>query len=171
FTASMLFFVMSQSTIQMIVGWELVGVCSFALIGHWWEEQPNSDAALKAFLTNRVGDIGLLVGMTILFWASGKTFSIMDINIAANEGTISQTALTIAALSLLAAVMSKSGQFILHTWLPDAMAGPTPVSALIHATTIVTAGVYLSARTNPIFDAAPTAKLLVVIVVTVNLLL
>lgn len=110
FTASMLFFVMSQSTIQMIVGWELVGVCSFVLIGHWWEEKPNSDAAMKAFLTNRVGDIGLLVGMTVLFWASGKTFSIMDINIAATRGAISQTAMTVVSLSLLAAVMSKSGQ-------------------------------------------------------------
>ena len=151
FTASMLFFVMSQSTIQMIVGWELVGMCSFALIGHWWEEQPNSDAALKAFLTNRVGDIGLLVGVTVLFWVSGKTFSIMDINIAANDGSISKTALTVASLALLAAVMSKSGQFILHTWLPDAMAGPTPVSALIHAATMVVAGIYMVARLYPVF--------------------
>ena len=76
FTASMLFMVLSSSTIQLIVGWELVGVCSFALIGHWWEEKPNSDAALKAFLTNRVGDIGLLIGMTILYFAAGRTFSI-----------------------------------------------------------------------------------------------
>ncbi|MEZ5382207.1 MAG: NADH-quinone oxidoreductase subunit L [Microthrixaceae bacterium] len=151
FTASMLFFVMSQSTIQMIVGWELVGVCSFALIGHWWEDKPNSDAALKAFLTNRVGDIGLLVGMITLFFASGKTFSIMDINIKAAEGQISQTALTVAAVALIAAVMSKSGQFILHTWLPDAMAGPTPVSALIHAATMVVAGIYMVARLYPVF--------------------
>jgi NADH-quinone oxidoreductase subunit L len=151
FTASMLFFVMSQSTIQMIVGWELVGVCSFVLIGHWWEEKPNSDAAMKAFLTNRVGDIGLLVGMTVLFWASGKTFSIMDINIAATRGAISQTAMTVVSLSLLAAVMSKSGQFILHTWLPDAMAGPTPVSALIHAATMVVAGIFMVARLYPVF--------------------
>jgi hypothetical protein len=79
FTASMLFFVLSENTLQMIVGWELVGVCSFALIGHWWEEKPNSDAALKAFLTNRVGDIGLLVGVIILYFAAG-TFDIIDIN-------------------------------------------------------------------------------------------
>ncbi|MEZ5239850.1 MAG: proton-conducting transporter membrane subunit, partial [Microthrixaceae bacterium] len=151
FTASMLFFVMSQSTIQMIVGWELVGVCSFALIGHWWEEKPNSDAALKAFLTNRVGDIGLLVGMILLYFGAGGSFSILDINIMAAEGEISHGLLLAAACCLVAAVMSKSGQFILHTWLPDAMAGPTPVSALIHAATMVVAGIYLVARLYPVF--------------------
>jgi NADH-quinone oxidoreductase subunit L len=151
FTASMLFFVLSQSTLQMIVGWELVGVCSFSLIGHWWEEKPNSDAALKAFLTNRVGDMGLLIGMIILFFAADRSFSIMDITIAANEGTIGHTTLLIASLCLIAAVMSKSGQFILHTWLPDAMAGPTPVSALIHAATMVVAGIFMVARLYPVF--------------------
>jgi NADH-quinone oxidoreductase subunit L len=151
FTASMLFFVLSSSTLQMIVGWELVGVCSFALIGHWWEDKPNSDAALKAFLTNRVGDIGLLIGMIILYFAAGRTFDIRAINEAAVTGAISQNTLMVAALCLLAAVMSKSGQFILHTWLPDAMAGPTPVSALIHAATMVVAGVYLIGRLYPVF--------------------
>ena len=151
FTAAMLFFVTSANVLQMIVGWELVGVCSFALIGHWWEEQPNSDAALKAFLTNRVGDIGLLIGMIILFFASNQKWGIIDINAAAIKGTTSHTLLLIASLSLLAAVMSKSGQFFLHTWLPDAMAGPTPVSALIHAATMVVAGVYLIARLYGVF--------------------
>jgi NADH-quinone oxidoreductase subunit L len=151
FTASMLFFVLAENTLQMIVGWELVGVCSFALIGHWWEDKPNSDAALKAFLTNRVGDIGLLVGVIILYFAAGRSFSILDINILANEGAIDQGILLIASLCLLAAVMSKSGQFILHTWLPDAMAGPTPVSALIHAATMVVAGIYMVARLYPVF--------------------
>ena len=151
FTASMLFFVLSENTLQMIVGWELVGVCSFALIGHWWEEKPNSDAALKAFLTNRVGDVGLLVGVIILFFAADRSFSILDINILANEGGISQTVLLAASLCLITAVMSKSGQFILHTWLPDAMAGPTPVSALIHAATMVVAGIYMVARLYPVF--------------------
>jgi NADH-quinone oxidoreductase subunit L len=151
FTASMLFFVLASSTLQMIVGWELVGVCSFVLIGHWWEERPNSDAALKAFLTNRVGDIGLLVGMVTLYFGAGRTFSITEINERAVSGEISGTALTVAACCLMAAVMSKSGQFILHTWLPDAMAGPTPVSALIHAATMVVAGVYLIGRLYPVF--------------------
>ncbi len=151
FTAAMLFMVLSSSTLQLIVGWELVGVCSFALIGHWWEEKANSDAALKAFLTNRVGDIGLLVGMSILFFAAGRTFDIQTINEAAVNGDISQGTLTVASLSLMAAVMSKSGQFVLHTWLPDAMAGPTPVSALIHAATMVVAGIYLIGRLYPVF--------------------
>ena len=151
FTAAMLFYVVSESVIQMIVGWELVGVCSFTLIGHWWEDQDNSDAALKAFLTNRVGDIGLLIGMIMLFFAAGQTSSVFQINAAATAGAIPQTTLLIASLCLLAAVMSKSGQFILHTWLPDAMAGPTPVSALIHAATMVVAGIYMIARLYGVF--------------------
>jgi len=151
FTAAMLFFVTSENILQMIVGWELVGVCSFSLIGHWWEDQENSDAALKAFLTNRVGDMGLLVGMIILFFASGETWSIIEINKLAIDHTTSHTLLLIASLCLLAAVMSKSGQFFLHTWLPDAMAGPTPVSALIHAATMVVAGIYLVARLYGVF--------------------
>ncbi len=151
FTASMLFFVLGQSTLQLIIGWELVGVCSFALIGHWWEEKPNTDAALKAFLTNRVGDVGLLVGMTVLYFAADRSFSVLDINILANEGEIRHVVLLVAACCLITAVMSKSGQFILHTWLPDAMAGPTPVSALIHAATMVVAGIYLVARLYPVF--------------------
>lgn len=151
FTAAMLFFVLSENTLQMIVGWELVGVCSFSLIGHWWEEKENSNAALKAFLTNRVGDMGLLIGMILLFFASGQTWSILDINHAAITGATSHTMLLIASLCLIAAVMSKSGQFFLHTWLPDAMAGPTPVSALIHAATMVVAGIYLVARLYGVF--------------------
>ncbi|MCY4176670.1 MAG: NADH-quinone oxidoreductase subunit L [Acidimicrobiaceae bacterium] len=151
FTAAMLFFVLSDNTLQMIVGWELVGVCSFVLIGHWWEEKPNSDAALKAFLTNRVGDVGLLVGVSILFFAAGNTFDTLTLSERINAGEVSHTALVAASLCLLAAVMSKSGQFILHTWLPDAMAGPTPVSALIHAATMVVAGIYMVARLYPVF--------------------
>ncbi|MCB0958570.1 MAG: NADH-quinone oxidoreductase subunit L [Acidimicrobiales bacterium] len=151
FTASMLFFVIADNTLQMIVGWELVGLCSFGLIGHWWEEKPNSDAALKAFLTNRVGDIGLLCGMIILYFAAGKTFDTVTINTMANEGAIRHFLLLVASLSLITAVMSKSGQFILHTWLPDAMAGPTPVSALIHAATMVVAGIFMVARLYGVF--------------------
>jgi len=142
--------VMSRNTIQFITSWELVGLCSFALIGHWWEEKPNSDAALKAFLTNRVGDVGLMVGMITLFWATG-TFDILDINRIANSGGVEHLLLLVAACCLTAAVMSKSGQFILHTWLPDAMAGPTPVSALIHAATMVVAGIFMVARLYSVF--------------------
>jgi NADH-quinone oxidoreductase subunit L len=151
FTASMLGLVMAKTTLQLILCWELVGVCSFVLIGHWWEEKANSDAALKAFLTNRVGDIGLLVGVITLYFAAGQTFDIVEINTLALNGGISQTALLVAACSLVAAVMSKSGQFILHTWLPDAMAGPTPVSALIHAATMVVAGIFMVGRLYGVF--------------------
>ncbi len=151
FTAAMLFYVISDNTLQMIVGWELVGLCSFALIGHWWEEKPNSDAALKAFLTNRVGDIGLLVGVIVLYFAAGQTFDVLNLNTQANAGLIEHRLLLIGSLCLITAVMSKSGQFILHTWLPDAMAGPTPVSALIHAATMVVAGIYLVARNYGVF--------------------
>jgi NADH-quinone oxidoreductase subunit L len=151
FTASMLGLVIAKSTLQLIVMWELVGVCSFVLIGHWWEEKANSDAALKAFITNRVGDIGLIVGVIVLFWTAGGTFDILEINTAALDGTISHTALLVAACCLVAAIMSKSGQFILHTWLPDAMAGPTPVSALIHAATMVVAGIYMAGRLYSVF--------------------
>ena len=158
FSSSMLLLVISENTLQLLVSWELVGVCSFVLIGHWWEEKENSDAALKAFLTNRVGDMGLLVGVSILFFAVGSTlpetfgsFSIVETNALASAGLLSQTTLLIASCCLLAAVMSKSGQFFLHTWLPDAMAGPTPVSALIHAATMVVAGVFMIARLYGVF--------------------
>jgi len=151
FTASMLGLIMAKTTLQLIVCWELVGVCSFALIGHWWEEKANSDAALKAFITNRVGDVGLLCGMITLYFAAGQTFDIEAINAGALDGSISHTALLVSSLALLAAVMSKSGQFILHTWLPDAMAGPTPVSALIHAATMVVAGIYMVGRLYGVF--------------------
>ena len=158
FSASMLLLVVSENTLQLLVAWELVGVCSFVLIGHWWEERDNSDAALKAFLTNRVGDMGLIVGVTILFFAVGAarpdtfgSFSIVETNALASSGMLPHTTLLIAACCLMAAVMSKSGQFFLHTWLPDAMAGPTPVSALIHAATMVVAGVFMIARLYGVF--------------------
>jgi NADH-quinone oxidoreductase subunit L len=152
FTAAMLFYVISDNTLQMVVGWELVGLCSFALIGHWWEEKNNSDAALKAFLTNRVGDIGLLIGVIILYFAAGHSFDVVRLNTLANAPDgISHGLLLAGSLCLITAVMSKSGQFVLHTWLPDAMAGPTPVSALIHAATMVVAGIYLVARNYGVF--------------------
>ena len=151
FTASMLLLVTSNSTIQMIVAWELVGVCSFSLISHWWEDKSNSGAGIKAMMTNRVGDVGLFIGVAILFFVAGGTFSILEINSLAVSGTISHLPLLVASCALLASVMSKSGQFPLYTWLPDAMAGPTPVSALIHAATMVVAGVFLVARLYGVF--------------------
>jgi NADH-quinone oxidoreductase subunit L len=151
FSASMLTLVMAESILMLLVAWELVGLCSYVLIGHWWEDKANSDAAMKAFITNRVGDVGLIIGVILLFFGAGQTFNIIEINELAASGGISHSVLLAAAIALTAAVMSKSGQFPLHTWLPDAMAGPTPVSALIHAATMVVAGVFMVARLYGVF--------------------
>ncbi|MFZ4514769.1 MAG: NADH-quinone oxidoreductase subunit L [Acidimicrobiia bacterium] len=156
FTASMLLLVVADNTLMLMVGWELVGLCSFMLIGHWWEEQPNTNAALKAFFTTRTGDIGLLIGVILtgfLVQAVTGTFSfgIQQVNAAALSPEASHTLVLVCASALFIGVIGKSGQFPLHTWLPDAMAGPTPVSALIHAATMVVAGVYLLARIYGVF--------------------
>ncbi len=150
FTASMLLLVVADNTLVLLVGWEGVGLCSFALIGHFWEETENSTAALKAFLTTRTGDIGLMIGIIIMFFAAG-TFSITGTNAYALSKGADHSLLLAGAICLFVGIIGKSGQFPLHTWLPDAMAGPTPVSALIHAATMVVAGVYLGARLYPVF--------------------
>jgi NADH-quinone oxidoreductase subunit L len=150
FTAAMLLLVVADNTLQLLVGWEGVGLCSFALIGHWWEEGANSAAALKAFLTTRTGDIGLMIGIIIMFFAAGS-FNITRINTYALAPGADHALLLAGAFCLFIGVIGKSGQFPLHTWLPDAMAGPTPVSALIHAATMVVAGVFLVARMYPVF--------------------
>src|SRR3954466_213868 len=154
FTASMLLMVESPTTIQILLGWEGMGLCSFMLIGHWWEEKPNSDAALKAFFTTRTGDIGLLVGIVTLYFANDQSFNIAQLNERALSGDLYHTFLVWGAIALFIGVIGKSAQFPLHTWLPDAMAGPTPVSALIHAATMVVAGVYLVARCYGVFWSA-----------------
>jgi NADH-quinone oxidoreductase subunit L len=137
-----------------------MGLCSFMLIGHWWEEGANSRAALKAFFTVRTGDIGLLVGISMLYFASNEWttkelglsgFSIRGISAWALSGEPGSTVILIAAIALFIAAIGKSGQFPLHTWLPDAMAGPTPVSSLLHSSTMVVAGVFLVARLYPVF--------------------
>lgn len=151
FTGSMLILVVADNSLMLLTGWELVGVCSFMLIGHWWEEKPNSSAAIKAFLTTRTGDIGLLLGVIVTFFAAGQTFNLTEINEAALAGRGGHTIWLVGASLLLMGIIGKSGQFPLHTWLPDAMAGPTPVSALIHAATMVVAGVYLGARLYGVF--------------------
>ena len=151
FTASMLTLIVAENTLQLVVGWELVGLCSFMLIGHWWEEKENTNAAMKAFLTTRTGDIGLMIGVIVTFFAAGQTFNIVGINHAALNVRGGHTIWLVGASCLLIGIIGKSGQFPLHTWLPDAMAGPTPVSALIHAATMVVAGVYLGARVYSVF--------------------
>ncbi len=152
FTGAMLNVVIANNLFQLLVGWEVMGVCSYLLIGHWWEEKTNSNAAIKAFLVTRTGDIPFLFGIFTLVFATGFTTSnIHQIGEMAAKGDISTVLLTGAALLLFGGTIGKSAQFPLHVWLPDAMAGPTPVSALIHAATMVAAGVYLVGRMFEVF--------------------
>ncbi len=156
FTGSMLVLVIANNLLMLLIGWELVGVCSYLLIGHYWEEKENSSAAIKAFITTKIGDIPFLIGIFVLF-AGTNTFNINAIIEKVEHGDVSHLTLTAAAVLLFGGAIGKSGQFPLHVWLPDAMAGPTPVSALIHAATMVTAGVFLVARLFPVFAASPEA--------------
>ena len=167
FIAAMLLLVLGDSYLNLYVGWEGVGLASYLLIGFWNQKPTYATAAKKAFVMNRVGDLGLSLAIMIAF-ASMGTVSFAGIEEAAPKA--STTTLTAIGIMLLIAAAGKSAQFPLQAWLGDAMAGPTPVSALIHAATMVTAGVYLITRSNFIFDAAPTAQLLVVIVGAITLL-
>jgi NADH-quinone oxidoreductase subunit L len=151
FTGSMLNLVIADNLFQLLVGWELVGICSYLLIGHWWEEFENSSAAIKAFLVTKTGDVPFLFGIFVLTFAAGGNANIGDITTMAATGKISAGLLTVAALLLFGGAIGKSAQFPLQVWLPDAMAGPTPVSALIHAATMVCAGVYLVGRLFQVF--------------------
>ena len=166
FVAAMLLLVLADSYLLLYVGWEGVGLASYLLIGFWNHNPTFASAANKAFVANRVGDFGLTVAMMLMFATFG-TVSFSGVNAAvggANKGT-----LTAIGLMLLLAACGKSAQFPLQSWLGDAMAGPTPVSALIHAATMVTAGVYLVVRSHVIFDASPTAQTFVVIVGAITL--
>ncbi|MGI8575279.1 MAG: NADH-quinone oxidoreductase subunit L [Egibacteraceae bacterium] len=170
FTASMLLLVIANNIMLMLVGWELVGICSFLLIGFWWEEKVNSSASIKAFITTKLGDVGLVVGV-ITLWGMFRTFRIEAILEAVEAGEFSQSLLTFALIALFVGAIGKSAQFPLHTWLPDAMAGPTPVSALIHAATMVTAGVFMIARLYPAFEASPTALAVIAIIGAITLVM
>ncbi len=163
FIASMLALVLADNFLMLYVVWELVGLCSYLLIGFWYERRSASEAAKKAFITTRIGDVGMLIGILVLFDQTG-TFSMSGTFEAAAAGQIGQGTLTLAALLLFLGAMGKSAQFPLHVWLPDAMEGPTPVSALIHAATMVAAGVFLVARVFPIFEAAPDALTVVAVI-------
>ena len=152
FTGAMLNVVIADNLFQLLLGWEVMGVCSYLLIGHWWEEQANSNAAIKAFLTTRVGDIPFMFGIFALVLATGTTTSnIHVIGERVAGGEVSGPLVAAAALLLFGGTIGKSAQVPLHVWLPDAMAGPTPVSALIHAATMVAAGVYLVGRLFEVF--------------------
>ena len=171
FTFAMLALVTSDNLLQMFFGWEGVGLASYLLIGFWYKKPEANAAAIKAFVVNRVGDFGFALGIFGLF-AVFNTIS-LDAIFAAAPGEVGKTlsflgydvdTLTLLALLLFMGAMGKSAQFLLHTWLPDAMEGPTPVSALIHAATMVTAGVFMVARLSPIFELAPTALEVVVFI-------
>jgi NADH-quinone oxidoreductase subunit L len=174
FTMSMLLLVIANNLMLLLVGWELVGICSFLLIGFWWEEKVNSSAAIKAFLTTKLGDVGLIIGVVTL-WGMFRTFNIGEIIAMVEGGTqaggaaLDSGLLTFALVAAFLGAIGKSAQFPLHTWLPDAMAGPTPVSALIHAATMVTAGVFMIARLYPVFQASPTAQTVIAVIGAITL--
>ena len=167
FIAAMLLLVLGDSYLSLYVGWEGVGLASYLLIGFWNQKPAYATASKKAFVMNRVGDMGLSFAIMIAFATMG---TVSFTGVAEQVGNTSEAALTGMGIMLLIAAAGKSAQFPLQAWLGDAMAGPTPVSALIHAATMVTAGVYLITRSNFVFDAAPTAQLLVVIVGAITLM-
>ncbi len=160
FVAAMLALVLADNLLFLYIAWELVGLGSYLLIGFWYERRSAAEAAKKAFITTRIGDVGLLIGIILLFRATG-TFDISTIIHIAQSGGISGATLTASTLLIFVGAMGKSAQFPLHVWLPDAMEGPTPVSALIHAATMVVAGVYLVARLMPLFELDQAVLLVV----------
>lgn len=160
FSASMLMLVLADNLLLLYVAWELVGLCSYFLIGFWFERRSAAEAAKKAFVTTRLGDVGLLIGIVLLVVEFG-TFDISGIMAALGNEGVNGTVVTASAFLIFFGAMGKSAQFPLHVWLPDAMEGPTPVSALIHAATMVTAGVFLVARLFPLFEAVESAQLAV----------
>jgi NAD(P)H-quinone oxidoreductase subunit 5 len=160
FSSSMLGLVISPNLVQVYIFWELVGMCSYLLIGFWFDRPSAADACQKAFVTNRVGDFGLLLGMLGLYWATGTfEFGLMGERLEqlVSSGAISSTLAVVFAILVFMGPVAKSAQAPLHVWLPDAMEGPTPISALIHAATMVAAGVFLIARMYPVFEHVPAA--------------
>jgi NADH-quinone oxidoreductase subunit L len=164
FVAAMLILVLADNLLLLYLGWEGVGVCSYLLVGFWYKDPANGAASRKAFVVTRVGDTAMALGLLLLFTDLGTLQIQLMLDTADSVWTVGGAIPTIATLLLLGGAVGKSAQLPLHTWLPDAMAGPTPVSALIHAATMVTAGVYLIARTHGLFLFAPDVLLLVAIV-------
>ncbi|MER5553295.1 NADH-quinone oxidoreductase subunit L [Streptomyces sp. NPDC002793] len=167
FTSAMLLVVYSGDLMVLLVGWEIMGICSYFLVGHYWETPEARAASLKAFLVTKLGDVPFLIGLFALAADTG-TFRITGILAAVNNGGLDHP--TLIALLLLAGVAGKSAQFPLHTWLPDAMAGPTPVSALIHAATMVAAGIYFVARLIPVFAASGAALVVLAVMAAVTMI-
>lgn len=166
FTSAMLLVVYSGDLIVLLVGWEVMGICSYFLVGHYWETPEARAASLKAFLVTKLGDVPFLIGLFALATDAGS-FRITRVLGAVASGNLHHP--TLIALLLLAGVAGKSAQFPLHTWLPDAMAGPTPVSALIHAATMVAAGVYFIARLLPVFEASQAAMVVLAVMAAVTM--
>lgn len=167
FTSSMLGLVLSDNLLTFYMFWELVGVCSFLLVGFWYHKPEAKAAAKKAFIVTRIGDLGLLIALLLLFWYMpdhALDFTTIHNVFSTPGGVISVGITTLIALLIFLGAVGKSGQFPLHTWLPDAMEGPTPISALIHAATMVAAGVFLVARTFPIFEASDAAMTTVAVI-------
>ncbi|UOY94536.1 NADH-quinone oxidoreductase subunit L [Ectobacillus sp. JY-23] len=162
FTFAMLGLVLSPNLLQLYIFWELVGLGSFLLIGFYYFKPEARAAAKKAFIMTRIGDVGLFIGIILLFWQAGS-FEYEAIFTALSEGAVPDSMITLTAILIFIGAVGKSGQFPLHTWLPDAMEGPTPVSALIHAATMVAAGVYLVAAMFPLFEASEAAMMTVAI--------
>lgn len=160
FTFSMLGLVISPNLLQVYIFWELVGVCSFLLVGFYFFKPEAKAAAKKAFIVTRIGDVGLFIGIALLFWFAGS-FNFVDVFAAVQNGAMESWQITLVGILIFIGAVGKSGQFPLHTWLPDAMEGPTPVSALIHAATMVAAGVYLVATMFPLYQASADASLVV----------
>ncbi|MFJ6439915.1 NADH-quinone oxidoreductase subunit L [Streptomyces sp. NPDC091649] len=167
FTAAMLLVVYSGDLMVLLVGWEIMGICSYFLVGHYWETPQARAASLKAFLVTKLGDVPFLIGLFALAADTGS-FRITEILAAVGNGGLDHP--TLIALLLLAGVAGKSAQFPLHTWLPDAMAGPTPVSALIHAATMVAAGIYFVARLLPVFAASGAALVVLAVMAAVTMI-
>ncbi|MGA5363309.1 NADH-quinone oxidoreductase subunit L [Streptomyces purpurascens] len=166
FTSAMFLVVYSGDLIVLLVGWEVMGICSYFLVGHYWETPEARAASLKAFLVTKLGDVPFLIGLFALATDAGS-FRITKVLGAVASGALDHP--TLIALLLLAGVAGKSAQFPLHTWLPDAMAGPTPVSALIHAATMVAAGVYFIARLLPVFEASQAAMVVLAVMAAVTM--
>ncbi len=164
FMASMLILVLANNFVLMYVGWEGVGLCSYLLIGFWYEKRSATDAGKKAFIVNRIGDFGFALGIMLLFWTIGSVHFSTVFDLAPQQLAYGGGIVTAATLLLFLGAVGKSAQVPLYVWLPDAMEGPTPVSALIHAATMVTAGVYMVARCNVLYMMAPTTLLVVAIV-------
>jgi NADH-quinone oxidoreductase subunit L len=166
FTAAMLLVVLSGDLIALYVGWEVMGICSYFLIGHYWHDRATSKAAVKAFLVTRIGDVGFLFGIFVL-GLGARSFEIRTV--LAHVPSMPHDTLVAGTLLLLCGVAGKSAQFPLHTWLPDAMAGPTPVSALIHAATMVAAGIYVIARLYPAFLLAPATLAVLGVIAAISM--